>query len=124
MFLSLWDILKTYFQPVSSGIYFVHKNLNLNYFDEKFIEANPDYKDNDFEYYIIKINDNDLGIVQNIGTDLTEILFTIIKETIKDMDDIEYNNGVINIIDIQSNIITKYDRLRTIISFKKILKLN
>lgn len=128
MFFSLWDVIKTYFQPLPhSGIYFVYKNLNLNHFDEKFIETNPEYKHNDFEYYIIKINGNEVGIVYNMGTDLPEILYTIVKESVKEMDDIEYKEGLINIINIQSNIntfMTGYDRIRTTISFEKILKLN
>ena len=124
MFVNLFDYIKTYFQPPLYNVYFVNTKLPLDRFERKFYDSNPEFEDNSFGYYLVKINDKNLGIIQNLSTDLVEILYNITKEISRYGDDIYYYEGGINIIGISKQFITRYDRVKNSITFEKIVKMN
>lgn len=123
MFINLYDYIKTYFEsPLDQ--YLINNSIKLDLFEHKFYESNPSHKVSDYEFYLVKINDKNIGIIQNLSTDLVEILYNITKEMSGFNDDIHYYEGGINIIDTSKRFVTLYDRVKHYITFEKIIKMN
>ena len=124
MFINLYDYIKTYFRLPLYDMYSINQDIKLDLFEHKFYESNSSYKVDDYEYYLVKVNDKNLGIIQNLSTDLVEILYNITKEISRYGDDIYYYEGCINIIDTSKQFITRYDKIKHYITFEKIVKMN